>query len=476
MAFQSRRISRSKGLREFSQRHTLDSRVRRHGSRDVLASTCLCPTTPRQPSLRNHFASGPRAWLVPLLSSPTAPFAANGTHLAITMPPKMSVKERAQKMQAKGMALSAKADYLLVTQVLKARPDLVQQAKDQFTAAGIIDIYGAIVESMLIPQHASPAKTEDADDPSSVGDENTDAMMEVILHRNFNQVMDIPPKYLKVVFHMLEPTSMSRYAIKALVKRGCKEPPKQVMAEYWEFMTDCPGTRLLGNMRKVGDIVEWAQGLNEKNGRRLRDAVLPLDWASQGFYSVSREADTVKIFDRFFGKSVLLPVQMDGDPELSIVDNFSKFRATLWGNGTQLVDQPIHNLSLEADLATAAPDYTGDALKRKLSAEWPDKTPDKRTKSLKSPMKPDGPSVLLGLAPVVRSKTESESPSFQSKSSGGVSSTLPPASGLTPVKTENEEDSEASRPAQTGTMGEGAEKEAIQHKEEGGGREGELAS
>lgn len=293
-------------------------------------------------------------------------------------------------MQAKGHRLAERADLITVQEVLKARPDLVQQAKQQFQSLGIRDIHGNVVEAKLL----KPDRKHDCDDNSStVADEVDEQLHEHVLHRSFSVVCDIPPKYMRYIFRYAEPATMSKYSVRALVKKGCKEPSRQTLQEYWEFMTDVPWSRLLGSMKQVGHIAEWVKETNELKGRRLRDVVLPLAWSSSGFYLVTASGKDITIKDRFTDQSVVVPGALSDasgpEPNIDVMENFSKMRATLWVGDEQAIEEPIYNIFLKAAKAPPLTNPSPNMLKRKQRGDGADssETPDKRTNALVSPAK-----------------------------------------------------------------------------------------
>ena len=118
-----------------------------------------------------------------------------------------------------------------------------------------------------------------------------------ILHESHRTMMLIPPRYMKWLLASMEPTSCGPYAIKGLIRKGGKEPPKELMAQLLEYMTDIPENYVLGSLRKLSDVAAWLQSKNLVRARRARDIVFPIEWRSNGIYTVEISEGSITIRD-----------------------------------------------------------------------------------------------------------------------------------------------------------------------------------
>ena len=76
-------------------------------------------------------------------------------------------KERAIRLQEKGMQMSEKADYVAVTYILKFRADLVQQLKKKCIDLGLMTESGEINEGRLHKEIKSFLKEKDEQEDRS---------------------------------------------------------------------------------------------------------------------------------------------------------------------------------------------------------------------------------------------------------------------------------------------------------------------
>lgn len=135
-------------------------------------------------------------------------------------------KDRAIGLQNRGLALSQRADFLLVCQALKHYPEQVASLKTKLMDVGIILPSGdiRIPESEKVEQErATEAK---ADDDTALDSDGL-PRAGLVVHRNFcTSWTSVPPKTLRVLIGVLEPVSLSKYALKACIPKGCKELPR----------------------------------------------------------------------------------------------------------------------------------------------------------------------------------------------------------------------------------------------------------
>lgn len=186
--------------------------------------------------------------------------------MATTTPSKAMLKgkERAIRMQARGQQLSQKADYLLVCQALKYYPEQVTQLKSKFLDLKIISASGEVripeSDQLAAENKPSPAKEEDHFielDGLPSNEQN--------IHRNFLSSWSlVPPKTLRVLITILEPVSLSKFALKALIPKGCKELPRAIALQILQYLLELnPNGRVThgGNVRKIAVALKESDGI-----------------------------------------------------------------------------------------------------------------------------------------------------------------------------------------------------------------------
>jgi hypothetical protein len=256
--------------------------------------------------------------------------------------------EKSRRLSQLSFHLSGKADFAVVVGVMKRYPQHILTVETQFINLGLLTPDGAPVENPVASALAcqlfkGPDKKEDQ---QSLGDDSSvdhglvdcqDAkeVLDTDLHRNFATWGNCPPGHLKNILDFMEPASLSKHSVKALIAKGCKEPPRDKMLELLERMTDDHAGLLIGDQRNLKLIATNMQEKNMMNGRPLRDVVLPVDWETSPCRVYDLEiTNNSNVSIRMLGSSDRIELNEYNRKDLDTVfsfgieNNYSKLRAT----------------------------------------------------------------------------------------------------------------------------------------------------
>lgn len=323
------------------------------------------------------------------------------------MPPKgrRTDAARAREMQARGLALARKADFLNIVVVLRGRPDIVSDLKQRFINDAILLPTGEIDPNYKAPDLAIKQEKieEDASSSSNPAADAADAEIGAhTLHRNFTSWAHVPPRFLKWLLSAQEPISLSKFSMKAITTQGAKEPNKETMLELLEFMSDIPKDMTLGDLRQLSDLKDFLGKRNIANGRRCHSLRLPVEWGASGFYLISMaspDAELITITERFTNISVEAEICREPGTFPTIEINYSKKRASLayTSAGGTFEKIPIIDIFITAGhvalFSSAAGASPAKLAKREAPDSDPLSTPAKRTKREPSPPPLSAPAV-----------------------------------------------------------------------------------
>lgn len=150
-------------------------------------------------------------------------------------------------------------------------------------------------------------------------------------------------KWVKYLLAMLEPISLSSFAIRALVPPGKREIDLQAACAILEFMTGLDeSTAIVGDLRQTERLVSEMRRRNEDLRRPARELLLPPDWGSCGWYRLENHTEE-GLWLTMLGENpqhaaFVTPAHMGmtagaGFMSLSIDRNFSKMRAEIVDTG-----------------------------------------------------------------------------------------------------------------------------------------------
>ena len=164
---------------------------------------------------------------------------------------------------------------------------------------------------------------------------------------------------LITVLTSCEPVLFSRAALTALQAKGARAPPKAVLLEIIEFISNMKSDGLVESALEV--VQQRAAQLNAHYGRRGLELMLPPCWRTAGVYEkVSEAAGVLKIMHRFNKLVRVVPAGVLQGVSVECVyiwNNFSEDRACLASVGTAL-NFPINVLFSAARLDAAQSNIT----------------------------------------------------------------------------------------------------------------------
>lgn len=199
-----------------------------------------------------------------------------------------------------------------------------------------------------------------------------------ILHRNFNTWSSVPPKYLKWLLSEAEPVSLSKYSMRAITTPGAREPPKEPMLQMLEFMAHISRDAPIGEQRQLSALAEFISRKNVECGRKLREATLPLDWASSGWFLMEWgvEKSTAHLTHRFNGDDLRIKLNVKPGTFPTLQNNYSLGKASVAYTNTSGAGERdnIQQMFVEAGLGMRLKVFDG-SVKEKPEASEENKDP-----------------------------------------------------------------------------------------------------
>ncbi len=265
----------------------------------------------------------------------------------------MSIKERAISWQARGAAMSQKADWLLVTEVMRVWPDQVAMAKTRFTDLGLITPAGDV----RYPPGQDPNEQKKKRKGQHKPQEEDELTYDMEIHRNWRYWRQVPPRTIRIILRGIEPVVCGDWAMKSFIPRGSKEPPRERLLELLECAVDLHGGINVGSHRKVVSIVEDLCNVNIRNGRRLGEKTLPIKLPKEGVYFIeSRGEGDIFASDRVTHIAVRVPNTSNEKIEvtsLSLESNLSRLQASIsYPESMAHADVNVYHLFVMAGLAS----------------------------------------------------------------------------------------------------------------------------
>ena len=260
-------------------------------------------------------------------------------------PKKETANEKAIRLQNSATAFTAKSDLITVQQILKTHPDLVQHVKRDFINMGILSADGTKVlapastlagheqqegggmKALLNAPSSSPIQAPAA------------GQSDMELHRNYATWSQVPVAFLKALLSKVEPVSLSMMNLRSVTKKGCKDPPRSILLEIFEYLTDTDPNSPVGESRSLSVLADYFVKKNIQNGRRGRDLTLPVDWQAQGIYQAVVKPPLLEVRLCEQDDACVIPgLTVDEGVEVVIANNFSLVRATLELKGAKPIN------------------------------------------------------------------------------------------------------------------------------------------
>lgn len=276
-----------------------------------------------------------------------------------TMPTrKRSYSEEAERLQQRSLAMTRKAQIVWVGEVLKTQPELVSSVithlrtcgvtkqppgskglapKEETrpaaatTSATLAQPVGPPTEASAdeFPQQSSAAST--ADDPNA---EDSSEATSAYIPRKYATWEEVPVIYLIELLSALEPASLSRAALKALIPSGKKAVRREPLLEIFEYILGLDrAAPIAPSQRNMPVVVKVFAESNVLRGRLGRDLILPVDWRTSGLnrIEIATKFRGLIITNKFQDEPAYIPVDDESIAldAFSIEFNFSDSRAVL---------------------------------------------------------------------------------------------------------------------------------------------------
>lgn len=259
---------------------------------------------------------------------------------------------KAQRYNRQAALFLQKARFERVVKVLKARPDVLPDVERQLKDLGVLEVSNdgaaAVEVKELMAEPVTPGKGDSGHGvKGEQGDEDEegDACSAQAASspanvkggcaqwdRNTTKFGQVPVSVLKRALQTAGKNSFSSGNVKAVVKRGARDPSQSFLCQCVELMTNMdPAATIEARYRSVEGFCELVVMLNMENGRRARDLVLAdaiQDWEPHGVYSLDRtSAARLKISHKY--KNLVATISVDKDGDYYIDGNFSEMRAII---------------------------------------------------------------------------------------------------------------------------------------------------
>lgn len=273
------------------------------------------------------------------------------------------MEEQASSYQKKAMLMNNKANHARLLAALKQRPDVLPSIMEHLDRLGVGHTASPSTPSPkrepwspagLVPTTPSAGGLSDAasdagfssgsglDAADAAGD---DKQPLDYIPRKYATVASLPVHYLKAALTHMEPISFGLHTLKGLLEPGKKTLPKKELLNLVEFVTDVkPDTHIPAAQRSMDAFLSWLGGENLNKGRRGKELMLRVDWASKGHYllshEVSKRKNIIKVKAQYADMEAVLPDNIAKgivDPtKLFAAENWSVHDATLKEVGTAI--------------------------------------------------------------------------------------------------------------------------------------------
>ena len=183
------------------------------------------------------------------------------------MPPKKETEaQRAVRLQRHALEASSKADLAAVQGLLKTKPVVLQKVKRFLVQSG--DLQDTIATAMTaaatdLDKSKESATVEEPGDSSSsiLPSVEDDKVGKLPIHGSHHVLADLSPAVLSFFLRVLELAVFSKANMKPYVRKGCKEPPKDVLLQLIEYATNLPSVTPV-KAKVVGDVAEMLMNKN----------------------------------------------------------------------------------------------------------------------------------------------------------------------------------------------------------------------
>jgi hypothetical protein len=264
------------------------------------------------------------------------------------MPPKrkISTQARAALHTARAQALHHQAEMEDIIGTLKAKPHLVPLVTRYMVEIGALEGSTAHpAPSALAPPEEVELAGTTPDKKCQLGDGGCQEGPSegVVVGSSYYTLGGLPVKELTNICSSLEPLSLSKFQLKALICRGQRQISKNALLELIEFMTGVDGSfSLTGEFRKWNVIMQALADKNQERNRPAKDLMLPADWAQHGVYHY--DPKTQHLTNKISQNTVDLSnssILLKATGALYLENNFSEARANLVEPGQGCVSKLV---------------------------------------------------------------------------------------------------------------------------------------
>lgn len=212
---------------------------------------------------------------------------------------KESAAEKAARFQKASSALSLRADLQTCYQVMKSNAAAVRAVHKCLTSLGYLSADGSVAENAPSTT-ASETSTPTSATPKSAGKRQ--------LHDLFD-MSAAPPESprqasveaLQFILSKLEPASLSQHALRGCLRGAQRKLPKSLVMELLVFTVDADEDSGWPQTGTWSSLLDQLAEINEANGRRARDIVMPVTWSTGGIYNLDLSGGALWLENKFTG-------------------------------------------------------------------------------------------------------------------------------------------------------------------------------
>lgn len=138
------------------------------------------------------------------------------------------------------------------------------------------------------------------------------------------------------ILSQIEPSSLWKHALKAVVIRGKRKESTEALLNIVEYCTGLtPSWSATGKYKRWSTLYAYMQALNIARGRRARELIMPVRWYNQnGMYSVRVVGKKLFLKQNWTGEEIEVPGSTikklgGGVVDVSVAENWSETQALL---------------------------------------------------------------------------------------------------------------------------------------------------
>lgn len=234
---------------------------------------------------------------------------------------KETAAEKAARFQKASSELALRAELQTCYQVMKTNGAAVQAVHKCLTSLGYLSSDGKIAAS-------PPSTNSGSSTPASTKTPKSDSKKQLNDLFDMSSVPPASPKHasveaLQFILAKLEPASLSQHALRGCLRGAQRKLPKTLVMELLVFVVDADEDSDWSQTGSWAFLLEQLADINEANGRRARDIIMPVTWSTSGIYKLEMIGGGLWLFNRFSG----LRAQVS-DPRFRDVDSVSQVTVT----------------------------------------------------------------------------------------------------------------------------------------------------